>query len=159
MIMSVHPILQSAPRATSSHLKNGRRIPFVTVVTDLGEAHPWWFNKGLDRLFVPTEVMRDQGVHLGVDPEKIKVCGLPLRQMFWNVDASDERKMALRDDLELDRGRPVVLVMGGGDGMGKLQETAMSFVKLLDTKVDEFSSKAVQFSSSLVLLYCLTSSL
>jgi hypothetical protein len=40
--------------------------------------------------------MRDQGVHLGVDPEKIKVCGLPLRQMFWNVDASDERKMALR---------------------------------------------------------------
>jgi 1,2-diacylglycerol 3-beta-galactosyltransferase len=64
MIMSVHPILQSAPRATSSHLKNGRRIPFVTVVTDLGEAHPWWFNKGLDRLFVPTEVMRDQGVHL-----------------------------------------------------------------------------------------------
>jgi UDP-N-acetylglucosamine:LPS N-acetylglucosamine transferase len=45
--------------------------------------------------------------------------------------------------LELDRGRPVVLVMGGGDGMGKLHETAMSFIKLLDTKVGPFSSKVV----------------
>ena len=41
-------------------LKNGRKIPFVTVVTDLGEAHPWWFNKGLNRLFVPTQEMKDQ---------------------------------------------------------------------------------------------------
>ena len=78
MIMSVHPILQSAPRATSSHLKNGRKIPFVTVVTDLGEAHPWWFNKKLDALFVPTQAMKDQGIQLGLKGDNIHVCGLPL---------------------------------------------------------------------------------
>ena len=65
MIMSVHPILQSSSRATSSHRKNGRKIPFVTVVTDLGEAHPWWFNTKLDALFVPTPVMKEQGEQLG----------------------------------------------------------------------------------------------
>jgi 1,2-diacylglycerol 3-beta-galactosyltransferase len=78
MIMSVHPILQSAPRATSSHLKNGRKIPFVTVVTDLGEAHPWWFNKKLDALFVPTRAMKEQGIQLGLKADNIHVCGLPL---------------------------------------------------------------------------------
>ena len=41
-------------------MKDGKRIPFVTVVTDLGEAHPWWFNKGLDKMFVPIEEMKAQ---------------------------------------------------------------------------------------------------
>ena len=26
--------------------KGGRPVPFATVVTDLGSAHPTWFNKG-----------------------------------------------------------------------------------------------------------------
>lgn len=53
------------------------------------------------------------------------------RQMFWDVDASDARKIALREQLGLEQARPVMLVMGGGDGMGKLKETSLSFVKLL----------------------------
>jgi len=116
MIMSVHPILQSSSRATSSHRINGRKIPFVTVVTDLGEAHPWWFNQKLDALFVPTPAMKEQGEQLGLPRDKIHVCGLPLRQMFWEVDASRERKLALRAELALEADRPVILVMGGGDG-------------------------------------------
>mmetsp|Transcript_23217 Transcript_23217/g.37269 ORF Transcript_23217/g.37269 Transcript_23217/m.37269 type:complete len:711 (-) Transcript_23217:228-2360(-) len=136
MIMSVHPILQCTPRATSSHLKDGRKIPFVTVVTDLGEAHPWWFNKGLNLLFVPTQVMKEQGIELGLSADNIRVCGLPLRQMFWHVDTSDERKLQLRHELGLDALRPVVLLMGGGDGMGKLQESSQSFIQLLATVKD-----------------------
>ena len=56
----LRPMLQSAPRATSTHVINGRLVPFVTVVTDLGEAHPWWFNRGVAKLFVPTPDMKAQ---------------------------------------------------------------------------------------------------
>ena len=131
VIVSVHPILQSAPRATSSHVINGRLVPFVTVVTDLGEAHPWWFNRGVAKLFVPTPDMKAQAVKVGVPEEHVMVCGLPLRKMFWDIDTSAERKQQLREHLGLDTDRPVVLMMGGGDGMGKIRDCALSFFKAL----------------------------
>jgi 1,2-diacylglycerol 3-beta-galactosyltransferase len=50
MIVSVHPLTQDLPLKILSKLdnnKNGlRTTPFVTVVTDLGSAHPTWFNPG-----------------------------------------------------------------------------------------------------------------
>ena len=53
MIVSVHPLCQDVPLKILSSLdSNGasrkpeaRQTPFVTVVTDLGGAHPTWFNK------------------------------------------------------------------------------------------------------------------
>ena len=68
---------------------------------------------------------------VGIDAERIHVCGLPLRQMFWRVDCSAARKRALRVALGVDCERPVVLLMGGGDGMGKLKASAISFIDLL----------------------------
>ena len=50
MIISVHPLTQDLPLKILSQLdnqENGQRTtPFVTVVTDLGSAHPTWFNPG-----------------------------------------------------------------------------------------------------------------
>ena len=77
-----------------------------------------------------------QGVHLGLAAENISVYGLPLRQMFWNVDTSTERRAAVREGLGLACAQPVVLLIGGGDGMGKLSETAMSFIQLLSAASD-----------------------
>merc|ERR1740130_29933 len=51
--------------------------------------------------------------------------------MFWHVDTTDKRKLELREHLGLDARRPVVLLMGGGDGMGKLQESSQSFIQLM----------------------------
>jgi 1,2-diacylglycerol 3-beta-galactosyltransferase len=52
MVISVHPLCQDIPLKILSELdSNGksragsaRTTPFVTVVTDLGGAHPTWFN-------------------------------------------------------------------------------------------------------------------
>jgi hypothetical protein len=41
-------------------------------------------------------------VGLGLDKDKIHVCGLPLREMFWDIDTSAERKRQLRAELALD---------------------------------------------------------
>jgi 1,2-diacylglycerol 3-beta-galactosyltransferase len=53
MVISVHPLCQDVPLKILSNLdSNGatrtpeaRTTPFCTVVTDLGGAHPTWFNK------------------------------------------------------------------------------------------------------------------
>ncbi len=50
LIISVHPLTQDLPLKIVSkldHLDGSTRMtPFVTVVTDLGSAHPTWFNPG-----------------------------------------------------------------------------------------------------------------
>lgn len=50
MVVSVHPLTQDIPLKILSELDSGTRdmsgrmTPFCTVVTDLGSAHPTWFN-------------------------------------------------------------------------------------------------------------------
>ena len=54
MVVSVHPLCQDIPLKILASLDsngatravNARKTPFVTVVTDLGGAHPTWFNPG-----------------------------------------------------------------------------------------------------------------
>ena len=66
--------------------------------------------------------------------------GLPLREGFWQVDPSEQNRKELRAKLELLPDTPVVLVIGGGDGMGKLSECALSFI---DTTHPEDSPQVV----------------
>lgn len=43
LVISVHPLCQDVPMRVMKKMGGGRReIPFVTVVTDLGGAHPTW---------------------------------------------------------------------------------------------------------------------
>jgi len=114
--------------------KPPRPIPFLTCVTDLGDAHPWWFNPAADRLFVPTEKMKETAESSGVQADRIDVTGLPLRKGFWNVDSSAANKKKTREMLRVGcDDRKVVLVMGGGDGMGKLEEMVMTLSRQLAT--------------------------
>ena len=55
MVVSVHPLCQDETIKILAHLDSGgkskaadgrTKTPFVTVVTDLGGAHPTWFNPG-----------------------------------------------------------------------------------------------------------------
>ena len=54
MVVSVHPLCQDVPLRALAHLDSrgatrdvsARTTPFCTVVTDLGGAHPTWFNPG-----------------------------------------------------------------------------------------------------------------
>lgn len=43
LVVSVHPLCQEVPIRVMKKMGRGvRKIPFVTVVTDLGGAHPTW---------------------------------------------------------------------------------------------------------------------
>ncbi|CAN0306170.1 unnamed protein product, partial [Laminaria digitata] len=60
-VVSVHPLCQDLPLKVLNALGPGRtrELPFVTVVTDLGGAHPTWFNSEADKVFIASDaVMR-----------------------------------------------------------------------------------------------------
>jgi 1,2-diacylglycerol 3-beta-galactosyltransferase len=115
LYVSVHPLLtMPAVRALGK-----KRPPFVTVVTDLVTAHAFWFYPKVDEIIVPTEGAYQRAVKNKVPPQKLKVIGLPISQKFC---APPGDKNALRESLGWQTDRPMVLVVGGGDGMGPLHE-------------------------------------
>mmetsp|Transcript_713 Transcript_713/g.1147 ORF Transcript_713/g.1147 Transcript_713/m.1147 type:complete len:475 (+) Transcript_713:233-1657(+) len=135
LVISVHPIMQAIALShfmPKTWRKKGMKIPFLTCVTDLGEAHPWWFNPEADKLFVPTENMKKKALSCGLKEDQISVVGLPLRQGFWNVDVTESNTQEKRKILGLQKERKLILVMGGGDGMGKLKEIVLNLGKQLE---------------------------
>lgn len=117
LIVSVHPVMITAV------LKGygSSRPPFFTIVTDLVTTHALWYDRGVDRYVVPTEAARARALACGLDPARIHVLGLPVAQRFCQP-AGDPA--ALRAELDWPVDLPVVLLMGGGEGMGPVFETA-----------------------------------
>lgn len=117
LYVSVHPLLiLPAVRALGK-----RRPPFVTVVTDLVTAHAFWFYPRVDEIIVPTQAAFERAVRQHVPPHKLKVIGLPVSQKFC---APPGDKNALRQALGWQAGPTTALVVGGGEGMGPLFDTA-----------------------------------
>jgi len=155
MIVSVHPMTQTVPinaldaiqrrherarradlpaRAQSSGALAWRRPPFATVVTDLNSAHPMWFHRRADLVFVPSKDLHKRARWFGVPELRIRQHGLPVRKEFWQRTLGEKEtppdawptpdavralaKAAAKKRLGLDPERPVVLVVMGGDGFG-----------------------------------------
>ncbi|GAB0491381.1 hypothetical protein MMPV_002634 [Pyropia vietnamensis] len=89
LILSVHPLCQTLVLHALERLEPRRRRaqlprpPFVTVVTDLGGAHPTWFDPNVDRLFVPSDAVAAIAARCGVPAAKTRLFGLPVRSPFW----------------------------------------------------------------------------
>ena len=124
LVVSVHPLCQLMPISVVKEMNKGRSkdklpIPFVTVVTDLGGAHSTWFDRRTDMCFVPSESVRQIALRNRVEPSKIVMHGLPIRPAFWKPQKS---KSAARKALDLTQKVRTVLLMGGGDGVGGLEQ-------------------------------------
>jgi 1,2-diacylglycerol 3-beta-galactosyltransferase len=125
VIVSVHPVLTHfSIRALQ---EADLCIPFVTVVTDLVNLHSLWLCPETDFCLVPTESAKDQALASGLPLEKIKVVGLPVGLDFASRIGE---KDTLRDKLGLERDRPTILIVGGGEGMGKVYEIARAIAKV-----------------------------
>lgn len=98
------------------------QVPYVTVVTEIGEsAHALWFCPHDDRVMVANEVVAAKAQRYGVDPERIVQTGIPVDLRF----AQPPRHVSdLRARFGWAPDCPVVLLMGGGAGVGLLEETA-----------------------------------
>jgi 1,2-diacylglycerol 3-beta-galactosyltransferase len=106
----------------------------VTVVTDLGGAHPTWFHKEVDLCFVPSDPVRKIALDMGLKNDQIRQHGLPIRPGFWKPDARD--KGYWRKELGIKDAR-TALVVGGGDGIGNLVEITSAMADALGKEKEQ----------------------
>ncbi len=122
LFVSVHP---GANYAIMRFL-GADRPTFVSIVTELTNVHAVWYHPQTDLCLVPTEVGRQRALKYGWPPQKVQVVGLPVSYQFCQPGKD---RTILRQQLDWPVDRPVVLLMGGGEGMGPMEETAVSISK------------------------------
>jgi 1,2-diacylglycerol 3-beta-galactosyltransferase len=120
LVVSVHPIVNHIPLRVLRKALN-THVPYVIVVTDMVTAHPAWFCTGADYCMVPTEAARQRALRYGMAPEQLEVVGQPVGLRFATGVGE---KLHLRRKLNLNLDRPAVLIVGGGEGMGPVYQTA-----------------------------------
>lgn len=86
-----------------------RRIPLVTVVTDLGDVHKLWFHPSSDLYLVPTQTVHDLAVAAGLPPEKIRITGIPVHP---GLAKGKQDQASLRDNLGWRKDRFTILAVG-----------------------------------------------
>ncbi len=116
-----------------------------------------WFSNGVEKLFVASEVIRDLAMQRGKVPlEKIVMSGLPIRRDFavqaekMGTRLSPEGKVYQKFVREQRLGlhkygaRKTVLVMGGGEGCGRLSN-------IVDALYLQFVERGME---ALILVVC-----
>jgi 1,2-diacylglycerol 3-beta-galactosyltransferase len=119
VILTVHPLF-NAPVIKAL---GASRPPFLTVVTDLVTTHALWYHRLVDLCLVPTEAAGQRALECGLLPEQVRVVGLPVARRFCQPPGDPAR---LRKELGWPTDLPMVLVVGGGEGMGPVLETAQA---------------------------------
>lgn len=100
-------------------------IPLVGVLTDF-YPHSYWVYDSVNRYVVASEEGKQRFIHDGISEDKIKILGIPIDAKF----RESKPKEKIRQVLNLDSNKPVVLVMGGGGGMGPLKAVVSVLEKL-----------------------------
>lgn len=111
VIVSVHPMINHL--TVKAIKQSGQKIPFVVVITDPVTLHRAWIVPGVDLCVVATPEAEEMAIKYGMPETKIKVFGLPIDPKFF---LKAKRKKHLESDLF------TVLLMGGGEGAGKMYE-------------------------------------
>jgi 1,2-diacylglycerol 3-beta-galactosyltransferase len=121
LFLAVHPLI-NIPLGHALE-KIGSKTPWVTVVTDLVTIHTTWFCSQASLIVVPTEDAYQVGLQNGMSPENLRIFGLPVVEEFGqrNFDRSE-----IRARLGWPTEEPVILLMGGGEGMGHLEAIAVA---------------------------------
>jgi len=151
LIVSVHPTMNHTPLKVTTRISKelGKHIPFFTVVTDLGSGHCMWFERHVDKLYVASDrlykLARRRG---GTQPAQIVRTGLPIRHGFAEQAKAlttegrtspegKEYQRTIRNELNIAEDKQCILVMGGGEGVGSLNDIVNEiYVKLTKSGVD-----------------------
>jgi len=159
VVVSVHPLMTNVPVLACRNIAEdtGRHLPIFTVCTDLGSAHSMWFANGVEKLFVASDAIRELAMQRGKVPlEKIVMSGLPIRHDFavqaikmgerHGEEGRVYQKFVREELLGLGEysTRKTVLVMGGGEGCGRLSN-------IVDALYLQFVERGME---ALILVVC-----
>ena len=114
MYVSVHPIINTP----ILRFLGPDHSPYMIVVTDMVSTHVFWYNNNATLTLVPTEEALERGLENGMDEDRIEVVGQPISDKYRHPTAP---KAKLRMQLGWPDRMPVVLMVGGGEGMGPIE--------------------------------------
>jgi len=117
VIVSVHPLVNHL--TVRAIKESGLKIPFVVVITDPVTLHRAWITPEVDLCIVATEEAKKLAIKYGMPERKLKVIGMPIDPKFFLRD--QQKQMARKKD-HLQPRLFTVLLMGGGEGAGKMYE-------------------------------------
>jgi len=132
VVISVHPTMNTLPLKAIRKIgsKKKKYIPFFTVVTDFGSCHCTWFHQGVDKMYIASDRIRRLAKRRGWVPEnKLVMSGLPIRHGFAiQAEKMGDRfsssgisyRESMKISLGIDPQKPMILLMGGGEGVGSL---------------------------------------
>lgn len=100
-------------------LKSDLRL--IGVLTDHAP-HSYWLYDEVDHYVVPSPETGKRLQEKGVLPGKLKVYGIPVDPVF----AQKHEKSPIKKELGLREDLPIVLIMGGSQGLGAMEEAVHS---------------------------------
>ncbi len=115
LVVSVHQLI-NVPVARLVAMYG---LPFITVVTDMVTTHAAWYATRATHTIVPTQEAYRRGLKAGMSPHQMSVVGMPVADRFCQPQGD---RSAIRQRLGWPEDRPTVLMVGGGEGMGPLEE-------------------------------------
>jgi hypothetical protein len=93
-VVTIYPLYQAPLWAVKAI--EGRKVPLLTIVTDLVAVHRVWFSRAADLCLMLMEAARDTAPHYGLSQGRVEVVGIPVDPEI----APEERdRCAIRADL------------------------------------------------------------
>lgn len=122
LFISCHPIF-TLLMPDLVHTKTNAK--FVSIITDPITPHVHNFSSDVDMCIVASESSKKIAIKQGLAPYKIKVIGHPVSNAFFDK----KNKIDLCKGLGLIENKFNVLIVGGGDGMGKIYDTVLTLLE------------------------------
>ena len=115
--------------AASLPVSNGRRVPFVTLITDLADYPPrFWIERESEYIIAGTERARQQALAFGHKPDHVfETSGMVLKPKFYEKDSFEltgAERIAERQRLGLDPNCRTGIVLFGGHGANVMVDIA-----------------------------------
>ena len=101
------------------------RLPLIGVLTDYAP-HSYWLYDNVNYYIAPSDEVKERFIQKGVAGERILTYGIPVSPKFSLKH--DKEELAKKFSLSLDK--PVILAMGGGQGLGPLNKIVSAFKKI-----------------------------
>lgn len=123
MFVSVHPLI-NIPLLRAMHRREINK-PYLIVVTDLVSTHAAWFANEASGIIIPTQQAVRKAIRANVKPDQLKIIGLPVADRFCKPVGE---KKDIREKLGWPQDKVVILLVGGGEGMGPLEEISREII-------------------------------
>jgi len=94
------------------------------VLTDYAP-HSYWIYDKVDAYFVPCAETGDKLINNGVPSQKIIKTGIPIDPIFKTA----KNKTEIINKLGFDKEKPIILLMGGSQGIGPMREVFTALLK------------------------------